>query len=107
MNFEVQGKRLEFARPHRWKLKPHPVLRKGKKIMVIILDGWGEQIPDEYNAIHVAATPTMDALRKVDCQYFPQNLSFHMNSSPRTEDYQVPVISFCGSPNVRFYAAIY
>lgn len=40
-------------------------MRKGKKIMVIILDGWGEQIPDEYNAIHVAKTPTMDELKKV------------------------------------------
>ena len=33
--------------------------------MIIILDGWGEQIPDEYNGIHVALTPTMDALKKV------------------------------------------
>ena len=106
MNFEVQGKRLEFARPHRWKLKAHPVLRKGKKIMVIILDGWGEQIPDEYNAIHVAATPTMDALRKVGCQYFPQNLNFLIKSSLHIEDYRVHVICFFGSPNLRFYAAV-
>jgi len=106
MNFEVQGKRLEFARLHRWKLKPHPVLRKGKKIMVIILDKWGEQISYEYNAIHVAAMPTMGPLRKFDCQYFPQTFNFLMESSPHTEDYRVPVICFCGSPNLRFYAAL-
>jgi bisphosphoglycerate-independent phosphoglycerate mutase (AlkP superfamily) len=40
-------------------------MRRGKKVMIIILDGWGEQIPDEYNGIHVALTPTMDALKKV------------------------------------------
>ena len=74
--------------------------------MVIILDGWGEQISYEYNAIHVATTPTMGALRKVDCQYFPQNFNFLMKSSPHTEDYRVPVICFCGLPNLRFYAAL-
>lgn len=33
--------------------------------MIIILDGWGEQIADEFNGINVAPTPTMDELRKV------------------------------------------
>ena len=65
LNFELQGKKIAFAHPHRWKLRHHPVLRRGKKVMIIILDGWGEQIPDEYNGIHVALTPTMDALKKV------------------------------------------
>lgn len=32
--------------------------------MIIILDGWGEQIPDDFNSINVAPTPTMDALKK-------------------------------------------
>lgn len=47
------------------KLAPHPKLPKGKKIMLIILDGWGEQIPDEFNAIHRAETPIMDYLKTV------------------------------------------
>lgn len=33
--------------------------------MIIILDGWGEQIPDQFNGINVAPTPTMDELKKV------------------------------------------
>ncbi|KAL2635102.1 hypothetical protein R1flu_006581 [Riccia fluitans] len=45
-------------------LPPHPKIAKGKKLAVIILDGWGEQIDDQYNAIHVAETPTMDSLKK-------------------------------------------
>ncbi|GBG83037.1 hypothetical protein CBR_g36655 [Chara braunii] len=46
-----------------WKLKPHPVLPRGKPLLVCILDGWAEGIEDEFNAIHVAKTPTMDALK--------------------------------------------
>lgn len=46
-----------------WTLAPHPTLPKGKKLMLIILDGWGEQIPDEFNAIHRAQTPIMDHLK--------------------------------------------
>lgn len=48
-----------------FKLAPHPKLPKGKKLMLIILDGWGEQIPDEFNAIHRAETPIMDHLKTV------------------------------------------
>ncbi|CAM6087611.1 unnamed protein product [Calypogeia fissa] len=44
-------------------LAPHPKIAKGKKLAVIVLDGWGEQIPDEYNAIYTAETPTMDSLK--------------------------------------------
>lgn len=47
----------------KFKLAPHPKLPKGKKLMLIILDGWGEQIPDEFNAIHCAQTPVMDYLK--------------------------------------------
>ena len=46
-------------------LPSHPKLPKGKTLAVIVLDGWGEQIADQYNAIHVANTPTMDSLKKV------------------------------------------
>lgn len=48
-----------------WKLEDHPTLPKGKTIAVVVLDGWGENKPDEYNCIHVALTPTMDSLKQV------------------------------------------
>ncbi|KAG6466184.1 hypothetical protein ZIOFF_076027 [Zingiber officinale] len=47
-----------------WKLEDHPKLPKGKTIAVVVLDGWGEANPDQYNCIHVAQTPTMDSLKK-------------------------------------------
>lgn len=37
--------------------------------MLIILDGWGEQIPDEFNAIHRAQTPIMDHLKTVSFHF--------------------------------------
>ncbi|KAI7745614.1 hypothetical protein M8C21_033460 [Ambrosia artemisiifolia] len=46
-----------------WKLADHPKLPKGKTIAVVVLDGWGEASPDQYNCIHVADTPTMDSLK--------------------------------------------
>lgn len=48
-----------------WKLPPHPKIPKGKKVTIIILDGWGENIPDRFNAIAVAETPAMDHLKTV------------------------------------------
>ena len=46
-------------------LAPHPVIPKKKPVLVCILDGWGEnKIKDEYNACHVAKSPTMDAMAK-------------------------------------------
>ncbi|EFJ26058.1 hypothetical protein SELMODRAFT_98756 [Selaginella moellendorffii] len=47
-----------------WKLEAHPNMPKGKILAMIVLDGWGEQIKDEYNAIHVAPTPCMDSFRE-------------------------------------------
>ncbi|XP_065854086.1 2,3-bisphosphoglycerate-independent phosphoglycerate mutase [Euphorbia lathyris] len=47
-----------------WKLADHPKLPKGKTIAMVVLDGWGEAKPDEYNCIHVAETPTMDSFKK-------------------------------------------
>ncbi|KAL0922571.1 hypothetical protein M5K25_006562 [Dendrobium thyrsiflorum] len=46
-----------------WKLADHPKLPKGKTVAVVVLDGWGEANPDEYNCIHTAKTPTMDSLK--------------------------------------------
>lgn len=48
-----------------WKLADHPKLPKGKTVAVVVLDGWGEAKPDQYNCIHIAETPTMDSLKKV------------------------------------------
>lgn len=53
----------EEGRP--WKLADQPRLGKGKVVGVVVLDGWGEAAPDPFNCIHVAATPTLDALKKV------------------------------------------
>ncbi|KAM7526628.1 hypothetical protein LguiA_016530 [Lonicera macranthoides] len=47
-----------------WKLRDHPKLAKGKIIAMVVLDGWGEASPNQYNCIHVADTPTMDSLKK-------------------------------------------
>ncbi|CAK9219035.1 unnamed protein product [Sphagnum troendelagicum] len=47
----------------KWVLPAHDKLPKGKKLMLIILDGWGEQIADQFNAIAVATTPIMDHLK--------------------------------------------
>ncbi|XP_062120602.1 2,3-bisphosphoglycerate-independent phosphoglycerate mutase [Humulus lupulus] len=47
-----------------FKLTDHPKLSKDKIVAMVVLDGWGEASPDEYNCIHVAETPTMDSLKK-------------------------------------------
>ncbi|XP_047328100.1 2,3-bisphosphoglycerate-independent phosphoglycerate mutase-like [Impatiens glandulifera] len=47
-----------------WKLADHPKLPKEKTIALIVLDGWGEAKPNQYNCIHVADTPTMDSLKQ-------------------------------------------
>ena len=48
-------------------LAPHATLSKpDAPVLVCILDGWGEnKVKDEYNAVHVAETPTTDALKDV------------------------------------------
>ncbi|CAM8964695.1 hypothetical protein QQ045_004739 [Rhodiola kirilowii] len=53
-----------------WKLADHPKIPKGKTIALIVLDGWGEASPDQYNCIHVAETPTMDALKQGNPDYW-------------------------------------
>ncbi|XP_057796707.1 2,3-bisphosphoglycerate-independent phosphoglycerate mutase [Salvia miltiorrhiza] len=47
-----------------WKLNDHPKLPKGKIVAMVVLDGWGEANPNQYNCIHIAETPTMDSLKK-------------------------------------------
>ena len=52
-------------------LAAHPVIPQKKPVLVCILDGWGENpIKDEYNACHVAKTPTMDALAAKGSSYY-------------------------------------
>lgn len=58
-------------------LAPHPVIPQKKPVLVCILDGWGENnIKDEYNACHVAKTPTMDALAAKGSAYY-RSVSAH------------------------------
>eukprot|EP00897_Mesotaenium_endlicherianum_P001761 jgi/Mesen1/1612/ME000134S00730 len=45
-------------------LEPHSFLSRCKNLAVIILDGWGDNVLDKYNAINVADTPTMDGLKQ-------------------------------------------
>lgn len=54
-----------MAETRRWELAAHRRLEKGKVVGVVVLDGWGEAAPDTFNCIHVADTPTLDALKKV------------------------------------------
>lgn len=50
---------------NKFKLEDHPKLPKGKPVAVIVLDGWGESNPDDFNCIHIAETPAMDSLKLV------------------------------------------
>ncbi|CAH2038448.1 unnamed protein product [Thlaspi arvense] len=59
----IASQNLAMATPSAWKLDDHPKLPKGKTIALIVLDGWGESAPDEYNCIHNAPTPAMDSLK--------------------------------------------
>jgi 2,3-bisphosphoglycerate-independent phosphoglycerate mutase len=58
-------KEMGSAGQNAWKLADHPKLPKGKTIAMVVLDGWGEAKPDQYNCIHVADTPTMDSFKTV------------------------------------------
>jgi 2,3-bisphosphoglycerate-independent phosphoglycerate mutase len=60
-----------------WTLPDHPKLPKGKPVAVVVLDGWGEANPDQYNCIHVAQTPVMDSLKNVCMLSFTPALLFY------------------------------
>ncbi|CAK9269976.1 unnamed protein product [Sphagnum jensenii] len=53
----LPGKETEF-----W-LESHSVIPRGKPFLLVVLDGWGENKEDEYNAIYKANCPTIKALR--------------------------------------------
>ena len=58
-------------------LHPHPTIPQKKPVLVCILDGWGEnEYEDEHNAVQVAKTPTMDAL-KAKGQSFYRTVQAH------------------------------
>ncbi|KAK6256529.1 hypothetical protein SCA6_017834 [Theobroma cacao] len=61
---EQRKKNMGSSGQNTWKLEDHPKLPKGKTIALVVLDGWGENKPDQYNCIHVADTPTMDSLKQ-------------------------------------------
>lgn len=49
------------------KLEAHSVIpqnKPDKPVLIIILDGWGEADPGDFNGISRADTPFMDSLRK-------------------------------------------
>ncbi|CAI5471466.1 unnamed protein product [Closterium sp. Yama58-4] len=48
----------------KWELKPHPVIPRGKPLVFMILDGWGENVEDDYNAIYKGNCPHIKALRE-------------------------------------------
>lgn len=48
-----------------WKLKPHPTIpQTDKPVLVVVIDGWGEDKDNEFNAVYRADTPTMDGFKK-------------------------------------------
>lgn len=59
-----------MAPPADMTLAPHPSIPKPDgPVMVCILDGWGVNVEDEYNAVYSAETPCTDALRSVPRRY--------------------------------------
>jgi len=44
-------------------LDPHPVIPQGKPFLLVVLDGWGENREDEFNAIYKAECPTIKSLK--------------------------------------------
>jgi len=53
-----------------FKLEPHPTIpRPDGPVLVCILDGWGVNVEDEYNAAFTAETPCTDALKAVPKRY--------------------------------------
>ncbi|KAL4419791.1 hypothetical protein ABPG75_006889 [Micractinium tetrahymenae] len=55
-----------------FRLAPHPTIpRCQAPLVVIVLDGLGEsKYNDEYNAVHMAQTPTLDALKAVGPRHY-------------------------------------
>jgi hypothetical protein len=80
----------------KWVLPAHDKLQKGKKLMLIILDGWGEQIADQFNAIAVAKTPIMDHLKTV------RNKDFSTSQCPPTPSSSIICLSASSSDGFQY-----
>lgn len=53
-----------------FKLEPHPTIPKAEgPVLVCILDGWGVNVEDQYNAVFTADTPITDALKANEKRY--------------------------------------
>ncbi len=64
-------------------LNPHPTIPKAEgPVLVCILDGFGEnEFKDEYNAVHSASTPTVDAMRAIGSRWARDSQHHHRNRS--------------------------
>lgn len=49
--------------PQEWELKPHPVIPRGRPLLLVVLDGWGEYKDDEYNGVYRSNCPTIKGLK--------------------------------------------
>eukprot|EP00759_Apiculatamorpha_spiralis_P026359 PhF_6_TR29349/c0_g1_i2/m.43137/K15633/gpmI; 2,3-bisphosphoglycerate-independent phosphoglycerate mutase len=45
-----------------WTLRPHPVIPRGKPVLLVVMDGVGIGPKDEYNAVITAKTPTLQRM---------------------------------------------
>eukprot|EP00244_Chara_vulgaris_P001338 TRINITY_DN1210_c0_g2_i1.p1 TRINITY_DN1210_c0_g2~~TRINITY_DN1210_c0_g2_i1.p1 ORF type:complete len:560 (+),score=110.96 TRINITY_DN1210_c0_g2_i1:280-1959(+) len=52
------GSECDFA------LKPHSAIEKGKPFLLVIMDGWGENLEDDYNGVHMAGTGFLKSMKK-------------------------------------------
>lgn len=81
-------------------LAAHPVIPQKKPVLVCILDGWGENpVTDQYNACHVAKSPTIDALAAKGPGYYRSVLAH----GPAVG---LPTDGDMGNSEVRFSGAI-
>ncbi|KAL2649803.1 hypothetical protein R1flu_017931 [Riccia fluitans] len=46
-----------------WRLLRHPVIKRGTPFLLCVLDGWGENVEDDYNGIYKAQVRTIRALK--------------------------------------------
>eukprot|EP01029_Cantina_marsupialis_P031832 TRINITY_DN927_c0_g1_i12.p2 TRINITY_DN927_c0_g1~~TRINITY_DN927_c0_g1_i12.p2 ORF type:complete len:570 (+),score=211.81 TRINITY_DN927_c0_g1_i12:22-1710(+) len=56
------GSKQVIPKDMSFKLEEHPKCPKGRPVMTIVMDGVGIGPQDEYDAVHVAKTPVLDAL---------------------------------------------
>ena len=48
-----------------FKLQPHPTIPEtDKPVLVVVIDGWGDDQASDFNAVYKADTPCMDSLKR-------------------------------------------